>query len=210
MPSTMIHLLTARELLAAHNINSEAPGLFWFGNFAPDFTEEREKKDLIHFRTVPDWLEALRQLKDSLDLANPFQLGWLLHLFADLCWDETVFQAFRLKYENAPVQPWFRTYRNEIGLATYYLYHHIDWAPAVFGQIKNTDMQDIPAILPVTGEELEQFRDRVHKKHTESDPASVSSEYSEEMMMRFARATARKFTEWAAVTAPIVWRNRYA
>lgn len=64
MPSTMIHLLVAREL------RPEAPGLYWVGNFAPDSVDERLRKDEIHLRTVPDRTAALAQLRKTLDLEN--------------------------------------------------------------------------------------------------------------------------------------------
>lgn len=38
MPSPMIHLLVAYE------INPKAPDLFWVGNFAPDYINDRQKK----------------------------------------------------------------------------------------------------------------------------------------------------------------------
>lgn len=69
MPSTMIHLLIAHEL------RPDAEDLFWVGNFAPDYTNDRLLKDAIHFRNSSDCWEALNQLKSIIDSKNPFEAG---------------------------------------------------------------------------------------------------------------------------------------
>lgn len=187
----MIHLLLARE------VNQEAPDLFWVGNFAPDFTNEREIKDRIHLRTASNRLEALSNLRDTLDAGNPFEMGWLLHLFADMCWDSSMYKSFQQKYENITTdQHWFSKYREELGFASFYLYHHLDWAPQLLNQIKNTDLSSISSGLPISQQEIEGFRDRVYDKHTLSDPASISSEFNEALLLNFARETAQKYKAW--------------
>ena len=77
MPSSMIHLL------AAHELEPAAPGLFWAGNLAPDYTNDRPVKDRIHLRDAADRIAALTELKHTLRPDDPFERGWLLHLFVD-------------------------------------------------------------------------------------------------------------------------------
>lgn len=191
MPSTMIHLLVAYE------INPKAPDLFWVGNFAPDYTNDRQLKDEIHFRNASNRMEALRQLRKKIDNDNPFESGWLLHLFVDACWDEIMIPAFQQKYKNSSAfQHWFIKYREETGLASYYLYHHIDWLPQIWAQILNADLSIIKSQLPITQYEIEWYRDRVYKKHSESNINSVSLEYNEEQLLEFSRKTAHKYMEW--------------
>jgi hypothetical protein len=187
----MIHLLTA------HEINPAAPDLYWVGNFAPDFTTERQQKDTIHLRNISNRFEALGQLRATLDPDNPFEMGWLLHLFTDLCWDQEIIPKYQQDFEKQyPGQPWFFRYREEIGLASYYLSHHLDWAASIWARIKAADLSAVSSVLPVTSVELEEYRDRVYRKHTESDPASVSTYFTESAVHRFARETAAKFKEW--------------
>lgn len=191
MPSTMIHLLVAYE------INPKASDLFWVGNFAPDYTNDRHLKDEIHLRNVSNRLEALIQFKKMIDNENPFESGWLLHLFVDACWDEIMIPAFQQKYkDNCEYQHWFIKYREETGLASYYLYHHIDWAPHIWGQILKADLSSVTSALPITQYENEWYRDRVYRKHSESNFNSVSLEYNEEQLLDFSRKTALKYMEW--------------
>lgn len=191
MPSTMIHLLVA------HEINPEALDLFWVGNFAPDYTNDRQIKDEIHLRNSSNRMQALSQLRNKIDGSNPFEAGWLLHLFVDACWDEVMLPAFQQKYENKSTdQQWFFKYRDEIGLASYYLYHHMNWAPQIWAQIKNADLSSISSVLPITQQENEYYRDRVYSRHAQSNSDSLSSEYDEERLLTFTYETAYKFWEW--------------
>lgn len=198
MPSAMIHLLIA------HEVDPNGPDLFWFGNFAPDYTDYRPLKDHIHFRNAANRLEALRQFKDTIDMENPFEAGWLLHLFADACWDTLEVSAFQQKYGEALGSPqWFLKYREEINLASFYLYHHIYWAPHVWDQILRADLTAIPSRLPLTQEESDSFRTRVHKRHFESDKGSISLEYDDQKIFDFVRNTAQKYLQWCEHDLPI-------
>lgn len=186
MPSPMIHLL------AAYEINPEAPDLFWVGNLVPDYTNDRQLKDEIHFRNASNRMDALSQLRKNINYNNPFESGWLFHLFVDACWDEKI-PVFQQKYR---VQDWFIKYREETALASFYLYHHMDWAPQVWAQILRADLSNIPSELPITQCEAEGYRDRLYKRHSESKIDSVSMEYNEELLLDFSRKTAYKYREW--------------
>lgn len=191
MPSAMIHLLIA------HEVDPKAPDLFWFGNFAPDYMDYRPFKDQIHFRNAPNRLEALTQFKKTIDMKNPFEAGWLLHLFADACWDEFEIPTFQQKYEKIlDSQQWFVKYREEINLASFYLYHHIDWAPHIWARILKADLSSVSSRLPITQDESALYRARVHKRHLKSDLNSVSLEYDEKQIFGFSRDTAHKYIEW--------------
>ncbi len=191
MPSTMIHLLTA------HEINPKGEGLFWIGNFAPDYTNDRAFKDQIHFRNASNRMEALSRFKKVINNEDPFESGWLVHLFVDACWDEMMIPAFEQKYrESREGQQWFAKYREEIGLASYHLYHHLDWTPHIWDQILKTDLSLLISDLPITKHEIQWFRDRVYRKHSESHLSSVSLEYNKEQLLDFARKTALKYMEW--------------
>ncbi|OQA13321.1 MAG: hypothetical protein BWY64_03677 [bacterium ADurb.Bin363] len=191
MPSTMIHLLVAYE------INPVASDLFWFGNFAPDYINDRTLKDKIHFRDNPNRMEALRQFRKKFKNDNSFEAGWLLHLFVDACWDELMIPPFQQKYKDNPAfQDWFLKYRQEIGLASFYLYHHLEWTSKIWSQILNADLSTISRDVPITQNEAELYRSIVYKKHSESSIHSFSIEYSKDLIFDFSKKTAEKYIDW--------------
>lgn len=190
MPSPMIHLLIA------YQINPTEPDSFWIGSIAPDYTDDRKLKDQIHFRNVPDRMAVLNQLRRRIDKNNPFACGWLLHLFVDACWDEIMIPAFQQKYI---FQDWFIKYREETALASFYLFHHMDWTYQLWTQILNADFASNVQDLPVSQYEVEMYRDRVYKRHSESNIDSLSSEYPEDLLLEFSRSTAHKYMQWIAM-----------
>jgi len=191
MPSTMIHLLVA------HEIKPKSPDLFWVGNFAPDFTNDRQIKDEIHLRNAVNRFEALRQFRKTINDNDPFESGWLLHLFVDACWDEIKISAFQQKHKNNPDdEQWFLKYRQEIVLASYYLFHHMDWAPQIWNQILKADLSSIQSQLPITRNQIEWLREMVYKKHSESNVNSLSIEYNKEQLLDFSRETALRYKDW--------------
>ena len=190
MPSTMIHILTA------HEIFPDKGGLFWFGNFAPDHVNEREPKDKIHLRTSTDRLNDLKKLKNSLP-DGEFEQGWILHLFADCCWDEEMIPPYRNEHENDTDRNWFLKYREEIGVASFNLFHNLPWSKQVWEQIMSADLRDFAPRLPITSEEAESFRSHVFGRHSASPANSVSLAYPPGLVHRFAKETARKYLKWA-------------
>jgi hypothetical protein len=138
-------------------------------------------------------MAVLRQLKEKTDINSPFARGWLLHLFVDACWDKIMIPAFQQKYMS---QDWFDKYREETALASFYLYHHMDWAPKVWAQILKADLSSIPSTLPITQREAELYRDRLYKRHSESKIDSASHEYNEELLLDFCKQTANNYNEW--------------
>ena len=137
MPSTMIHLLVA------HEIKPDASDLFMVGNFAPDYTNDRELKDKIHLRNSEDRWTSLRKLYSDIDKKSDFDCGWFLHLFVDTCWDEKQFIEYKnwFEFTNTDTdRQWFLSYREEIGFATYYLYHRLSWAGKVWQSIKSAKL----------------------------------------------------------------------
>lgn len=190
MPSPMIHLL------AAYETDSKASDSFWVGNLAPDYINDRQLKDELHFRNTSDRMEALRQFKQKINTVNPFEAGWLLHLFVDACWDEIMISAFKKKYISSD---WFIKYREETALASFYLYHHMDWAQKVWTQILKADLSNISPTLPITQCDAELYRDRLYKRHSESKMDSVSLEYNEELLLDFCKKTADNYKNWITI-----------
>jgi hypothetical protein len=181
------------HLLVAYQISPKEPDSYWLGNIAPDYTNNRQLKDQFHFRNTSGRMPALRQLKEKIDINNPFGCGWLLHLFVDACWDEIMIPVFQQKYMS---QDWFLKYRRETALASFYLFHHMDWTCQIWTQILNADFSRNDQEFPVSQYEVDRYRDQVYKRHSESNADSVSLEYREDLLLSFSLTTAHRYRQW--------------
>ena len=191
MPSTMIHLSVA------HEVEPEAPDFFWIGNFAPDYTNDTALKDQIHLRNTPDRWASLEKLYEEIDKENPFERGWVLHLFVDAYWDVKQILEYRDWYISTYAgENWFPHYREEIGWVSYYLYHHLPWSKNIWSSIKDAKLVNINSSLPITLAENEWYRDRVARKHAESDPMQIPQLFTEDRIMDFSLSTANRYREW--------------
>ena len=188
MPAAMLHLLTARYF------RPEGDGRFLLGCIAPDAQHSRPEKDALHFRDCPDRLQALRQLGEKLPKGDSFSLGWLLHLYTDLCWDDSAIAAFRRDW--AGEDDWFPAYRRESHKASFGLYHSEGWSEEAFAALCAAEAEPVSPLLPVEREVLEAYREQMHRKHRESDPFSRSDCFPPEGLHTFARETAEGFRLW--------------
>lgn len=191
MPSSMIHIFAANE------ISHDSGGLFWLGNFAPDYPFDRDAKDIIHFRNAADRLGALEKLKKQIYFGNEFESGWLLHLFFDYLWDETQIESFK-KYhrETEKNDDWFLPYREETGKISFYLFHNLPWSKKVWEQIMAVDINKIKTSLPINIEGLEYYRQFVFKSHSESDKTVQPGFFTIEILSDFTKTAAAKYKDW--------------
>ena len=192
MPGTGIHLLVA------HAIEPDASGAFFFGSFAPDYEQERAPKDAIHLRKEPDRLAALTTLRDGLDMRDDFTRGWVLHLFTDLLWDESLLAQYRRAYTGGDDTrgDWFYPYREELGLTTSYLYRQAPWMDVVMRCVRAVNVRAIQAGLPVDKDKLEWWRNRTCLKHSETEPGVRLGYYTLDMLNDFAARTAKEWRVW--------------
>ena len=189
MPSAMIHLLVAHDYLP------EGDARFLLGCIAPDYAFERKFKDSIHLRDRPDRLEALNELRKTVDEKDSFTLGWLLHLFTDLCWDGSHLADYRAAHEQEPGD-WFPGYHDELHAAGYQLYHRYDWAEPENAAILEVDLSTLPETLPVNAESVELFRTILIEKTRESEADIHSDAFPPALTERFALETAAAFCRW--------------
>ena len=188
MPAAMIHLLAARDYDPAGDAR------FLLGCIAPDYARERAYKDAIHLRDTPDRPGALLALRKRLDLGDSYSLGWLLHLFTDLRWDDSYFKAYKEAHEGE--EDWFRGYHRELHAAGYALYHRYPWAEGACGAILRVDLNSLPPALPADPKDMEEFRSILMEKTRESDPGICSRVFPVELVEPFAEETAAAFRRW--------------
>ena len=188
MPAAMIHLL------AAHDYLPEGDAPFLLGCIAPDYAFERAFKDSIHLRDRDDRMAALNELRKTVDVSDPFSLGWLLHLFTDLRWDDSHFAAYRAAHEQDP--EWFSGYHRELHAAGYQLYHRYSWAEPANAAILTVDLTKLPPTLPVNAEGIELFRSILIEKTRESAADIASEAFPPALTEAFAAETAAAFRAW--------------
>jgi hypothetical protein len=182
--------------MVAHELEPESSAEFWVGSFAPDYTNDTVKKDEIHLRGVPDRWAALDDLHGRIDRSNAFERGWFLHLFTDACWDGRLITEFKDWYQSIHGEcDWFPAYRQEIGCITYHLYHHMPWAKSVWELIENAPLDEIETSLPITVSDNEWYRDRVARKHRESDPNQMFQFFSIDRIKSFAETTSKEYRD---------------
>ena len=188
MPAAMIHLLTARDYDPAGDAR------WLLGNIAPDHAFDRAYKDAIHLRDAADRPAALAALRGKLDLTDSYSLGWLLHLFTDLKWDESYLADYRAAHEGE--ENWFRGYHRELHAAGYALYHRYDWAEKACAGILAVDLATLPPSLPGDAEQIETFRTILMEKTRESEADIHSDVFPAETVEQFAAETAAAFRAW--------------
>ena len=188
MPAAMIHMLAARDY------DPQGDARYLLGSIAPDYAFDRAFKDAIHLRDVPDRPAALSELRAGLDTSDSYSLGWLLHLFTDMKWDESFLADYRAAHEGE--ENWFRGYHKELHSAGYALYHRYEWADKACGDILEVDLTTLPPALPGDPAQIEEFRTILMEKTRESPPDIHSDVFPAEKVERFAADTAAAFRAW--------------
>lgn len=188
IPSSMIHLLTARKL------RCEPSELFCIGCLAPDGVGEREVKDRSHYRSAPDRSAALAALAAKTDPADDYEEGVLLHLFTDWLWDECSFEPYKLAHCQTDPD-WFAHYRREISLASTDIFHHSDWAIPLNRRMLAVPISRYGFAEAVTPEAANAYLNRNFKRHSENvtPPSEV---FSPEFVEDFTDRTAREYRVW--------------
>lgn len=207
MPSPMIHLCAARELIESLGIRDE--GAYYLGAIAPDAVHMRsgtqaqiyEAKMLSHMgmRSLSRMTEA--ELRDGIHRvrawmraqeAHPhrdYLLGYGVHILTDVYWVLALFTQFKTLWEQG-------TFGEESRNAVYYrdtdwlevaLYAERPWRPGVWERVLAAEAADVEDIL--TAKEAHQWRSHVDnwfRTHTkQGDPVFFTMERMEEFFQSF-------------------------
>lgn len=164
MPSCMIHLSAAAEY------NPDMPVRLMIGSVAPDSINKDFKiKDVTHLRNVEresERVDALRLLALSFDMSDDFYVGVILHLYLDCLWDYTALKDFR-EANNNDLNLWFHPYRNEISIASEWIFHHCGWSRKVWNEMLTYNVADCPCLEHCSCDDLNDYLTRNHRWHVE-------------------------------------------
>jgi len=177
------------HLLLAHKVKTNGSILFFIGNLAPDAVIDREEKDITHFRNAVDRSAALIELANNTSPTDDFSEGVLLHLYMDWQWDSYVENSFDMTVN------WFSEYRNELGFAGSYAYHHTDWAKELWDQMERCNTSDYGYIPGATAVGLGEFISRNKKWHNDNE-TEASTALPPQLIDEFVEHTAEEYTKW--------------
>lgn len=192
MPSALIHLKTG--IIAAETLFcGRTPDISYFvGNVSPDsVSRPRELKDRMHLR-IYGHDERLAKLAGMARAVgdDEYRLGALLHLYADLCWDEGPQTEHHLRYSG---EDWFHDYRNEISLASSFIYHNEPWGKKLWRDMLASDIGSYCTSLQgYTADDIRGYLERNGKWH-DDNVIGPSPEFPPEAVNGFCRSCAQSF-----------------
>jgi len=186
MPSALIHLVTGKKFLP------DAGAAFLVGTLAPDCIKERQEKDLLHFRLSEDRRADLLSLLKRYGTKDEFLLGVILHLYTDLCWDE----GPQTKHKNSYTgETWFKDYRQEINLASCYIYHNCQGSKEMWEKI-----MDCPESSYASAPEYPPEKIRAYLEHSyeyiSTHEIGPSAAFPPNEVELFCARCAAEFAEW--------------
>ena len=190
MPSCMIHLHTAHLLRGGRGI------LFCVGAVAPDAIDDWRIKDSTHLRDVPDRAGALIEIARQTDPRDDFAEGVLLHMYADWRWDEDHLRRYWASLGGRPEGgDWVPAYRNEISLASGWIYHHSPWARALWDELLAVPTDRYGSLPGMEKKDIRVYLTRNFQWH-ESHPGPPSALYPPEETEEFVLETVDGYQTW--------------
>ena len=185
MPGSMIHLILAKK------VNPEGSVSYFVGNIAPDAIKDRHDADATHFRDLKDRQPAL--ISFAKEAINDFTEGILLHLYFDWKWDTII----RQKYINMVGDEWFATYRNELGFAGSYAFHHTDWAKQLWHDMDSLDVSCYGTTPRTSADDVKIHVNRNNKWHNDNI-TEPSQAFPPELIDSFTTQIAKEYIDWRA------------
>jgi len=184
MPDTMTHLLVARK------VSQNASLSFYIGSVAPDAVKDRTEKDISHFRNTPNRGATLKELALKVN-GNDYLRGFVLHLFTDWKWDETIIAGFAKKEGDG----WFEKYRDELSKAASYAFHSTEWSTNLVEQMILCDDYDFVETEFITKDKLK-LRMQEQYAWSVANNMGPSIAFPPEIVEHFVERTAQEFNEW--------------
>ena len=190
MPSCMIHLH------AAHLLREGRGVLFCVGAVAPDAIEDWRVKDRTHLRDVPDRAAALAEIARRTDPRDDFAEGVLLHMYADLRWDENQLRRYWDSLGGRPEGgDWVPEYRRQISLASGWIYHHSPWARPLWDELLAVPQDQYSPLPGMDKTDIRAYLTRNFKWH-EEHPGPPSAFYPPQEVETFVLEAVKGYNAW--------------
>ncbi len=187
MPCAMMHLQCAKHF------NANADIAFYIGNLAPDALDIREIKDKTHLRIYTDGREAmLIRYAKSLDTRDSYQLGTLLHLYADMFWDRGPMKRHQDEYKG---DNWFRDYRNQNRMICSHMFNAKPWAKPLWEKMTQADEKLYSSVDLFSPSDIKSYLLRNYDWHCNSD-LGPATDFTVKTIEDFCRNTAENFKKW--------------
>lgn len=197
MPSALIHLKAGKYAAETlYKNKGKTPDIcYYVGNVAPDsVSRPRELKDKMHLRIYPhnERVDHLAEMAHNVG-GDEYRLGALLHLWADLCWDE----GPQSEHHNTYVgEDWFHDYRNEISLASSYIYHSEPWGKPMWQNMLASNLErDCVSLDAYTADDIRGYLERNGKWHDEN-VIGPSPAFPPEAVEKFCRECVDSFLKF--------------
>jgi hypothetical protein len=189
MPTYFIHLSVAKK------VNPNAGLDFFIGNLAPDSVSGKDK-DINHFRNEPDMESALKKFAQTKNIKNEYLKGFLLHLFVDWKWNDSILVDFAKKEGDG----WYKNYYDEGGLIESYGCHNTEWAYRLREQMDLCTNFNYVETEFVTEDGIKAVFENSYKWKVENK-TEPSSAFPPELIEKFAADTADDFIKWFSEVA---------
>ena len=184
MPTYFIHLVVAKK------VNPNAGLDFFIGTLAPDSVSGKEKA-INHFRNEADMELALKKFAQTIDIKNEYLKGFLLHLFVDWKWNNSILADFAEKEGDG----WYKKNYDEGGLIESYGCHNTEWAYKLRQKMDSCNNFNYAETEFVTVESIKaMFKNS--NKWKEKNKTEPSTAFPPELIERFAADTANDFIKW--------------
>jgi hypothetical protein len=189
------------HLHAAHLLRGERGALFCLGAVAPDAIDDWRAKDRTHLRGVPGRLGKLAGIAKATDPRDDFAEGALLHLYADLLWDEGQLERYWASLGGRPEGgDWVPAYRREISLASAWIYCHSPWARPLWEELLALPLERYGSLPGMDGSDIRAYLTRNFRWH-EENPGPPSAFYPPEEAEAFVMAAVEGYQAWRSTTS---------
>jgi len=187
------------HLHAAHLLRGGRGVLFCVGAVAPDAIDDWREKDHTHLRDVPDREAALVKIARATDPDDDFAQGALMHLYADWLWDRDQLERYWARLGGRPEGgDWVSAYRNQISLASGWIYRHSPWARALWAELLALPPECYGPLPGMDRGDIRAYLTRNFHWH-EAHPGPPSAFYPPQEVEAFVKAIVQGYPAWRAI-----------
>ena len=190
MPHYFVHLSVAKK------VNPNAGLDFYIGTLAPDSVSGKNK-NINHFRNESDMELALKKFAHTKNMKNEYLKGFLVHLFVDWKWNDSILADFAKKEGDG----WYQKYNDEGTLIESYKCQSTEWYYKLREQMNlfiNSGANFNYAETDFVTEEGIRVMFKNSNSWRTENRTKPSTAFPPEFIDKFATYAADDFTKWFA------------